>query len=1081
MAAINFTPEQQRAIYTNNTNILVSAGAGSGKTAVLSERVVEKIKQGIPLESLIVLTFTNAAAKEMHLRIRKKLQNLPNNTYAKEALKSIDAANIQTFDSFALNILKRFGYDLNISPNASIMDTLSASLLKKTIVDSLFNRYYEEKNQAFLTYVKTFENKRDDALKNQIIAYHQALSMHANFSELLDFYTDNFFTKDHFNQLFNLVRSQIKVYQTALKETLSNLLTNLSHEAALEYANLLYEAYKGIFAEENFNQLVKNYKALSLPSSSTTSRKLNSDGASYDKALLDQVKKTAKTISAKLDPYLTKSLEDHTDDFLKSAHHIPIIKTLILGLEDALIKTQMRLDQYEFSTVARLAYKIIKENPNIQQTLKDSIHEVMIDEYQDTSSMQESFIQLITDQNVYQVGDIKQSIYRFRHAEPKLFTQKYNHYASSKQGLVIDLNQNFRSRKEVLFAINTIFKPLMDEAIGGILYDEAQALKFGNETYTKYQDTNTNYGLELHEIILEEPIKDLAYNQDEIELFHIAKDILNTVNHAKIYDESIKTLRPVKFSDITILVNVSTRFDLIKKILEYHKIPVSISRSEAFIDYYDMDLYRHLFKLIHALKDEAYYEETFKHSFLSVLRSYAFQIDDDTIVKNALRLPNKLRDFSLNLLTHEVKEIFEVIEELARLSQESSLNTLWETLIKRFNLYEKSIHLEDTERVLLRMNHLSHMINDLTLQGKTLPFLVTYFDDIKEEGLDIEFEPRGMHEGDTVLLMTIHKSKGLEFPIVYLPHLNHRFNRSNLSKFDFDLTLGFLMPFEDEGLNKSCLYALKNDMDLKEDLSERLRVLYVALSRAKDKLIVPIIPKETEFIVQYDKQDIMLEGDRLLGIKTYHDIFLFLKDRLKNHTKRILANTLSLNKDYLYHQTLTPYESEVYLDKNYQSYTPKETTLKDQSFSAKITELLTKESLESVAFGNLMHGYFELINFKEDPFPQIEALAIEPSHKALLKSFFSQDLIKSLTIINAYKEFPFALTTEESTLTGYIDLLLETKDAFIIIDYKLKNIDKEAYVDQLKGYESILKTISDKKVIAYLYSILDKRFKKILG
>lgn len=1081
MAAIKFTPEQEKAIFTNDTNILVSAGAGSGKTAVLSERVVEKIKQGIPLEQLVILTFTNAAAKEMHLRIRKKLQSIENNPRVIEALKSIDAANIQTFDSFALSILKRYGYELNISPTARIMDTVSASLLKKSIIDELFNRLYEENNRAFLAYVKTFENKRDDALKSQIIAYHQALSMHTDFSHRLKFYTENFFTKDHFDHLFKLVINQIRVYQTALKETLSNLLTTLSHEAALIYAESLYDAYKGIFDEENFNQLVLNFSRLAIPNSSATSRLLNKEDASDQKSLLDQAKKTAQTITKKLEPYLTQSREAHFKDFMKSSVHMPIIKTLILGLEEALIKTQMEEDSFEFSTVARLAYTIIKDNPSIQETLKKSIHEVMIDEYQDTSSMQENFIALITDNNLYQVGDIKQSIYRFRHAEPKLFTEKYSLYAKGESGINIDLNKNFRSRKEVLESINTLFKPLMDDAIGGVIYNEAQALKFGNNTYNNHQDNSTNYGLELQEIVLDDTLKEMPYNQDEIELFLVAKDILKTVNHAKIYDESIKALRPVKFSDITILVNVSTRFELIKKILEYHQIPVSTKRSEAFIDYYDMDLYRHLFKLIHALKDEAYFEQTFKHSFLSVLRSYAFNIDDDTIIKNTIKLPKQLADFTPNLLTGAIKPIFENLMELAHMARDCSLTTLWETLIKRFDLYEKSITLDDTERVLLRMNHLSHMIQGLTRDGKTLTYLVEYFDGIKEDALDIEFEPRGMHEGDTVTLMTIHKSKGLEFPIVYLPHLNHRFNRSNQSRFDFDLTLGFLMPFEDEGLNKSCFYALKNDIDLREDLSERLRILYVALTRAKEKLIIPILPKDKELLVQYDNRDIMLEGDRLLGVNNYHDIFLLLKERFESLTKSININTLDLTKNYQYKKALSDYVSVSKTPKHYQTYTPKETTLNDQSFSAKITELISKESLESVAFGNLMHGYFELINFKEDPFSQIESLKIDPSHKALLKAFFNQDLIKSLNVMNAYKEFPFALTNEESTLTGYIDLLLETPKSFIIIDYKLKNIDKEAYVNQLEGYESILKTISNKKVEAYLYSIIDAQFKKIIG
>jgi ATP-dependent helicase/nuclease subunit A len=1080
MASINFTKEQAQAIYLSDTNILVSAGAGSGKTAVLSERVIEKVKQGFPLESLVVLTFTNAAAKEMHLRIRKKLLALKDNPYAEKALKSIEASNIQTFDSFALSILKRYGYDLNISPNATIMDPVSAKLLKKSLIDSIFNHYYETQDEAFLNYVKPFVHKNDDHLKEQIITYHQALSMHTNFHALLDDLSLDFFNEETFETLFNKLTNQVNMYQVSLKETLSHLTMGVTHIAAVDYANLLYESYRDMFDEHHFDQLVMNHANLSLPSSSATTRALNKDEATHDKTLIDQAKKTAGKIMEKLAPYLAKSKSDHLDDFIKSGAHIPIVRTLILALDDALITAQKEKEMFEFSVVARLAYHVIDQHPSIRETIKKSIHEIMIDEYQDTSFMQESFIALITNNNLYQVGDIKQSIYRFRHAEPKLFTSKYLEYSRGLNGTKIDLNQNFRSREAVLNAINHVFKPIMDESIGGVLYDDNQALKFGNKTYLSHQTPFTKLGLEIHELNPSFDLKTSPFSQDEMEIFHIAKDILKTVKEGFVYDDELKALRKATYQDITILVSVSTRFEQIKQILEYHQIPVSTNRSEPFIDYYDMDLYRHLFKLIHGLKDETYYEKHFKHSVLSVLRSYAFNFDDDLLVTVIKQLPTHLSAFKVDGLDARVNALFKTLIELANQSQQSSLDSLWQTMIKTFDLYEKSVHLDNTERVILRMNHLSQMIQNLSNDGASLKYLVEYFDGILEEGFDIEFEPRGMHESNAVTLMTIHKSKGLEFPIVYLPHLNHAFNRNNQSRFDIDLTMGFLMPFDDDGLTESVFYHLKNDIDLKEDLSERLRVLYVALTRAKERIVIPIMPNEETPSVQYDHRDIMLEGDRLMQIKSYHDIFLLLKESLNRYINAFSYGVSDLTKAYQLSKQDMHYESTFSFTKTYRTIEQEETSQLETSFSAKISELLSPEALENVAFGHLMHSYFELIDFKHDPFDQIASLNIPSDHQGLLTKFFNQPLLKSLTILDAYKEFPFALEDDDQTMSGYIDLLLETNDRFIIIDYKLKTIDKEAYDQQLKGYASILSALSDKKVEAYLYSIIDARFKKIL-
>jgi ATP-dependent helicase/nuclease subunit A len=1081
MAKINFTTPQQKAIDSSGKNILVSAGAGSGKTAVLSERVIQKVIKGIPIESLVVLTFTNAAAKEMKMRIRNKLMNEEPTENITNAIQALDASHIQTFDSFALFILKKYGYYQNISKNVSIGDSVRITLLKKAMIDELFLTYYEQEDEAFLDYIKTYEIKDDKTLKEQIIYFHNQLVMHTNFDELLEKFTLDYFNESTFNRLFNRFLDQIKETQVAFKRSLDSLYETLDSDIAIQYVDTVYHAFSILLKTEDYDTLYHFIQSNpSLPNSASTTKKLNAEENTLDKDRLDVERADLKKMLDRLkNDYLIKPKEAHYKDFINSSKHIPIIKTLIKQLDERYLNAQIEREMMDFSTVARLAYKIITENSLVKEELTSSIHEVMIDEYQDTNHMQESFIHAITENNVYMVGDVKQSIYRFRHAEPKLFTDKYNRYQKDETGMNIDLNANFRSRKEMLDDINTVFKSFMDHAIGGVAYTDNQMLKYGNKTYDNATDDYMDYGLQLDLIDASTLDEDSPYTKDEIEIFHIAQDINKKIAHGKIYDESIKSMRKVSYKDFTILVSVSTRFEQIKQILEFHKIPVNIIKSDPFINYHDIDFYRHILKTIYALTDDAYYKDHFKHSFLSLTRSYCFEYKDDDVIKQVMQLPKRLNQLKNHHYLEAFQPFFTQLLTLKDNVTTLTIENLWQEIIDAFNLYEHLVKLKDTASAVNRLDYLCLMIRRLTQEGFTLKELVYYFDQMLELELDVEFEVATSHDGDYVTLMTIHKSKGLEFPIVYLPHLNHRFNRQSMRSYHFDLDLGFLFEHVDQGLTQSFLYPLKRDLDLKEDISERMRLLYVALTRAKEACIIPMVLDKVKPF-RFNDDGMMLDYDRIHNLSSFYDMFIAIQDQLSHRINSYDASRYPLTLDYQYTKTFTPYKNG---SKEIKTYIPYEQPLKTEaltSFSAKIDTLLTPSQLDNIAFGNLMHHYLELINFTRNPFDQITQITENKAHQQLLESFFNQPLFSKISIKKAYKEFPFALEDEELTTTGYIDLLLETEEAFIIIDYKLKTIDKEAYVNQIKGYESILKRLSDKTVTGYLYSIIDKTFRKIL-
>ncbi len=1080
---MKWTKAQAKAIYEDNKNILVSAGAGSGKTAVLSERVAQKVRQGVPVDQLVVLTFTNAAAKEMKIRIRKKLQN-DTSHYAKAAIEKLDSTHIQTFDSYALFIVKKYGYLKNLSKQITIGDPIRMQLAYKHHLDAIFLNQYEEQNQAFLDYIDAYTIKDDAVLKEQILYFYTQLGLFPDFHEALDYYTKSIFTESAFETTFKTYETLIKTRLDSVKDELYDLDARMTHSVAQDFVRDLIDTLSPLFNAETFDAMFNQATTMpALPTLRSISRTLKEDD---EEAALDDLKAARDAIKKLLDkdilPLLSQSKDAHFQDFMDAKTHIPIIKELLESLYISMRQFQFDHEIMDFSTIARLAIELVKENPSVQQELVGSIHEVMIDEYQDTSKLQDTFISLITDNNTYQVGDVKQSIYRFRHAEPSLFTKKYKHYQTDNNSMVIDLNANFRSRKPVLDDINTVFQYIMDESVGGIDYEGNQRLTFGNTTYETHINDKQTYGLEINPYTDEDVdvyLKEKSLSLEEMEFFYIANDILNKVGTYEVFDSDLNRLRKARFDDFAILISVSSQFEAFKQIFEYKGIPLAINKNEPFLNYIDIDAYRNLFKLLYALTDAEYYKKHVKHAFLSVARSYLFDFSDDEIITQLNALPKNTilkEDAILNTFTSLFGPLFELRDQVDSMP----LNRLFKTLSDTFNFHQKTIHLPHTKSALARLDYLTSLIHSLTKDGYHLGSIVDYFDYMVEEGLDVEFASDQSDAANKVQMMTIHKSKGLEFPIVYLPSLHRMWNRSTMKNYAFSETYGMLMPHDADGLKQSYLFELHKDDQRKEDTSERLRVLYVALTRIKEKGIIPLYMNMTEKHYHYDENDRIKAFERSRYYKHFNDVFKSIIDNLSSLLSPISLSDYDLNKHYKIDKKPLELTVENTQEKAYETGLVVETKPPKTRYSKEVTTLLDPDTLSAIEQGNTMHAYFELINFFKPVEPQIERLTDNIHHQALLKAFFNNELIQSINPINVYKEFPFYQENEEGQAEGYMDLLLETDTQFIVIDFKLKTINKDSYKDQVKGYISLLETMTTKPIKGYLYSIIDKTFLNVV-
>ena len=312
--------------------------------------------------------------------------------------------------------------------------------------------------------------------------------------------------------------------------------------------------------------------------------------------------------------------------------------------------------------------------------MKNYFNEIMVDEYQDTSDIQEEFINLIENNNVYMVGDIKQSIYRFRNANPYIFKNKYDNYKNNNGGFKIDLSKNFRSRKEVIEDINEVFSPIMDDKIGGADYINEHAMVFGNFDYINSGNNNIENNLEIYKYDYD---KDTAYSKEEIEIFIIANDIKNKVkNNYPVMDKKTKLVRPVTYNDFVILMDKSKSFSLYKKIFEYLEIPLSIMRDESLLNNDHVGLIRNLCELVLLEKNKTY-DSTYAFDFLSLGRSYLFDYTDQAL-------------FDMVTTGNYMGELKDVIQHMCDYTNES-LSIFLTELFKSINIYDKLVKIGDID------------------------------------------------------------------------------------------------------------------------------------------------------------------------------------------------------------------------------------------------------------------------------------------------------------------------------------------------------------------------------------------------
>ncbi|MDO4283123.1 MAG: helicase-exonuclease AddAB subunit AddA [Clostridia bacterium] len=980
-----WTKEQQMAINKKNANILVSASAGSGKTAVLVERVINKvINDSINIDEILVVTFTNAAAIELKERllvaIYKALDENPKNLFLKRQLERINRASITTIHAFCLELIRANFHVLNMDPNFEIGDESQSSLLKAQVMEEILDGEYvhysdqEEESSKLYKVLELFNGKDENLIQSLFKIYSYIQSFAYPFDWLknevekynIDVKTDLYYT-EFGREIYDLSIAELEVVLKRGNYIYNEICGNEDFQKLAIYIDEKLSQIKSIIAQSD-HSWDKLYELLShldlgrAPSYRGDNKILKEKVDSFRK---DVLKGTIENLRKSVYAPSEKILADN-----KIAYEYIIYLYEFLEKFDVEYNNRKRQSgMIDFNDIEHLALKLLvskKEDSSFEpsdiaiQTQK-KFKEVYTDEYQDTSFVQEAILEAVSgSKNRFMVGDIKQSIYRFRQAMPDIFNHKYYSYElvdldhnddSEFSNTKIILAKNFRSRKNVIDSINYIFEKLMSKQNGECDYSDIELLKFGADKYEEKE--GINYHTEINVVNLKANEEENVYLKDredeedvseaakyiselknfEIEAFCIASRIKKIIHEFSVYDMKEKCFRQAEYRDIVILIrSIKDKGEILSKVLKSQDIPVFSDASSSLFDGDEIKLVLSFLRIL----DNPYQDIYMVSVMFSIIGK--FSLDELVYLKNYNRKSNiyeNLRHLVSELSEKEKKEEFEeiILEKIERFllllnkfikySKIYSVDDLLTKIYKDTNIYYQFALEELSHSKKANLDMLIELAKNYMSSGnKTLSSYIAYIDNLKDKSDTSISSAKMIGENENVVrVMTIHKSKGLEFPVVIIADTTRKYNMmdtSNSITMHHNLGIGINIVKEELGITYPSVIkqAIKNAIT-KETKSEELRMLYVALTRAKEKLIIFATTKDYEklknntFVMEKENkiEEVLVAKNKsyfeniLMALKVYeneerNDIFDINVLNI-NHTKtqEELVNVFKLSED----------------------------------------------------------------------------------------------------------------------------------------------------------------------------------------
>ncbi|MDI3233972.1 helicase-exonuclease AddAB subunit AddA [Exiguobacterium antarcticum] len=850
--SVQWTDEQQQAIDARGGHILVSAAAGSGKTAVLVERLTQRvINQDDPLtaDRMLVATFTNAAAKEMKTRvieaIEAKIKLAPDDIYLKKQRQMMNRAQITTIHSFCLSILRENYYRIGLDPAFRIAEEAELLLLQDDVLEEVFESFYAAADPAFYELIDSYTSDRDDqamlTLISNLYRFSRSLPDPEAFYDHLIAQYDQPIDPDESTLLTRLLELEWERVAPVVNRYLE-LSYRLRQSGYDEMAEMLMQ---DVAPMRQINPQTDRWTTIALAFQAVEFGRWK--GVRGDEEMkLFQAERTRLVSDLKKmrELFVEKDGVDYLEDLRSQLGHVQMIVMLVRHFSTAYLEAKQQRGIVDFSDLEHFALAILEQDgeaTDVARLLQERFVEVLVDEYQDTNEVQERILKLVSKSdeatgNLFMVGDVKQSIYKFRHAEPGLFLNKFKRFRLTDVGTRIDLTKNFRSRLEVLDGTNHIFRQVMDEAVGEIDYDEAAHLRLGNLGYVESNQVEP-------ELLL---VDQTDTNKEELEAQVIATRIIEMVNDENpylVFDAKQKRFRKCEYRDIVVLVRSrGKRVQALVDVFEQYELPVYADTTGGYFQATEIQIMMALLKTIdNPLQDIP---------LAGVLRSPIFGLTDRDLGR--IRAKSKETTFyeaAVLVAQEETPLGLRVDEALTRLQQwrtearGKSLASLIRSLFDQTGYFEYVGCLNGGRSRQANLNALYERANQYEASGyRGLYRFLRLIHRLVERGEDFS-EARSLGEDeDVVRIMTIHQSKGLEFPVTIVSQLGKQFNKQDqMQAIQLHKTYGIALDAIDpiKRLRSGTLLkeVIRREMD-REMKAEEMRVLYVAMTRAKEKLIL---------------------------------------------------------------------------------------------------------------------------------------------------------------------------------------------------------------------------------------------------
>ena len=1130
---MNWTKEQKNAIEKKDSNILVAAAAGSGKTAVLVERIIQKIIiDKVDIDKILIVTFTNAAASEMRDKILdalyKQIDKNPDDLNLQKQIILLKKSNISTIHSFCLNVIKNNFFEIDLSSNFRIATEEETELLKQECLEEIFEQYYENDDKDFNKLLDIYTNYKDDIkLKELILKIYSFIQsmpfpmkwLEKNIYEFKKYLGNDFsetpWGKVLFEEFFEELETSIMLLEQAKKM--------VDNELELEKYSLLISTDLNLlkdikYTKENtWNELVYKIKSLKFDRW-ISDKKITNTVKDDAKNLRDNAKKKIDDIRNKI--FLFTS-EEALDDIFQMYPVFLILQKIINEFDKEFKKRKKEKNIIDFNDIEHYALEILVNEKdgeyfpsNVAKRYIEKFEEIAIDEYQDSNQVQEYILSTISNgKNMFMVGDVKQSIYKFRQACPELFLDKYSKFGLEEKnefGLKIPLFKNFRSRENIINIVNIIFEAIMTNKLGdNVNYTEKEFLNRGAE-FEDLEEKSEICIIDLKEEVSQtddDAEENFFLEKEEIEAKFVANKIEKLINEKnQVTDKHTKKLRNIEYKDIVILLrNTSNLSPIYEKELLDKNIPVYSESSSKYLDTIEIQSVINILKIIDNPTNDI--------ALVSTLRGPMYSFSDNELLE--IRINDRDKSFYQSLINfttnnesnYLAKKIEKFLGDIKEFRKESKYKSISELIWKIYN--QTGFY----DYVLLMLNGKLRQANLKMLFERAKEFektsysglynFIKFIENLKNNNKDLSAAKIIGENENVVRIMSIHKSKGLEFPYVFLSSTNKKINLRDLND--------SVLLNQQMGLGPQCIdyerkieyaTAAKIAMQVKikeESIAEEMRILYVALTRAKDKLIITSVVNNYENDLKKKMNDLNIFKNNekiskalLKKYITYFDwihlVFLngnklkneinfkiYNKNQIKSEKIIIKENKMlevNIDVDFSKIENLINWEYEF----KKSTLIPIKTTVskikqekidlienQSNNLDIIIPKFIEKNQVTNAQIGIIMHKLLQLLDFKKDYTKEsleefIEKLIYEKKisfeeakiiEKDKLLKFLKSDFIKQIKNAKMiYKETPFCLklkadkyfeTYEDDDILvqGIIDLFyIDCNDNIIVVDYK---------------------------------------------